>query len=315
MIIVGDKSTPESWRHIPGIMFLSLTDQHNSEFTLFSKALPERHYARKNLGYLLAAKETSDFIYETDDDNYPIINPLYPSWNVSSKVVVNVEPTWINVYSQFEPKLDDKEIQIWPRGLPLTCITTKKGEQKEQMSTKQVSRVNLIQGLAEGNPDVDAIFRMVNNNPSTIKFKENHDYVLPINAISPTNSQTTWWSRSIFPLLYLPATCTFRVTDILRGIVALRFLHSREETVKYTSPRVFQERNEHDLIKDFVDELPIILNIEDFTRQLYSTIVPSSMYLYLREAYNLAAGKGLVTQEEFSILESWIFECNRIDGI
>ena len=74
-IVVGDRKTPDSWRH-PKCTFISLEDQLNSEFTM-AKLLPVNHYTRKNLGYLHAIKKGADAIIDTDDDNFPNIS----RWN------------------------------------------------------------------------------------------------------------------------------------------------------------------------------------------------------------------------------------------
>ena len=42
-------------------------------------------------------------------------------------------------------------------------------------------------------------------------------------AYSPFNSQNTIWFKEIFPLLYLPVSCSMRATDIIRGLVAREY--------------------------------------------------------------------------------------------
>ena len=55
--------------------FLSIHNQNYLKFS-FSKKCPINNYARKNIGYLIAYKNNSDVIVETDDDNYPYNNFL-----------------------------------------------------------------------------------------------------------------------------------------------------------------------------------------------------------------------------------------------
>ena len=54
--------------------------------------------------------------------------------------------------------------------------------------------------FCEGNPDVDAIYRIINKNID-IKFRNNFKFSLG-KAFSPLNSQNTIWSKEVFPLLY-----------------------------------------------------------------------------------------------------------------
>ncbi len=72
-IVIGDTKSPEKFE-LDGCRFLSIDDQEKLNFRL-AKILPKRHYARKNLGYLLA--KDHDVIIETDDDNFPYYTYWY----------------------------------------------------------------------------------------------------------------------------------------------------------------------------------------------------------------------------------------------
>ena len=56
--------------------------------------------------------------------------------------------------------------------------------------------------------------------------------------------------------MYLPSYCSFRMTDIWRSYVAQRIAWECGWSVLYHEPTVWQERNEHNLMKDFEDEIP-----------------------------------------------------------
>ena len=79
-------------------------------------------------------------------------------------------------------------------------------------------------------------------------------------AYSPSNSQNTIWFKEIFPLLYLPVSCSMRATDIIRGLVAMKILQNDNKKILFYGTSVFQKRNEHNLLKDFEDEIPVYLN-------------------------------------------------------
>jgi len=121
----------------------------------YAKICPERHYARKNIGYLLACRDGAEVIIETDDDNLP--RPGF--WHTrqrQQKVEAVEEPGWINVYRYFTDRL------IWPRGLPLTAV-----QRVSPILTEASTRDSPIQqGLADENPDVDAIFRLTSPLPA-----------------------------------------------------------------------------------------------------------------------------------------------------
>ncbi len=63
-IVIGDAKSPETFE-LDGCDFWSLPRQGTLEFTLASM-LPTGHYARKNLGYLLARRNGAEIIVEAD---------------------------------------------------------------------------------------------------------------------------------------------------------------------------------------------------------------------------------------------------------
>ena len=67
--VIGDKKTPKDFKIKYG-NYINPEFQKKLKFK-FSKICPFNSYARKNIGYLILAKNRNDFIVETDDDNYP----------------------------------------------------------------------------------------------------------------------------------------------------------------------------------------------------------------------------------------------------
>ena len=99
VIVVGDTKTPETWEGT-GCEFLSIENQLRI-FPNLGAITPNRHYARKNFGYLKAKDSGADWIYETDDDNYPVKNPF----DVRSLEVIastfKSSSRWLNIYAIF----------------------------------------------------------------------------------------------------------------------------------------------------------------------------------------------------------------------
>ena len=158
LIVIGDKKTPKDFKLKFGDYF-SFNDQKNLNLK-FAKICPANNYARKNIGYLLSFLK-NDIIIETDDDNYPKLKFFTSRKNHSVKNIKN--HSWINIYKIFNK---NTEI-IWPRGLPLDEVDST----KIKVSNKKVTnKFNLQQGVADINPDVDAIYRILNKRIN-IKFK------------------------------------------------------------------------------------------------------------------------------------------------
>ena len=298
VIVVGDTKTPDTW---DGTDFDYLSISRQIElYGDFANEIPTRHYARKNLGYLQAKSYGVDWIYETDDDNIPTGSPFLPRNLIFQAETYSSDSKWLNVYEIFG--YSSKEVKpplIWPRGFDLRSL---------KASTKNAGGYEVSapiqQGLADGDPDVDAIYRLVLGN--FVKFKESQPVALKRNQICPTNSQTTWWHSSVHQLMYLPSTCTFRLTDILRGYVAWRIIQERNETISFHTPIVHQDRNEHDLLRDFVDENELYLHSDNLISDLINltlTGLPTSAQILA--CYEILEKRGVVQKSELDLINRW----------
>lgn len=213
-------------------------------FGTFADAIPYKHYSRKNLGYLHAIRQGAELILETDDDNIPYDTfGQELSRSVSGRLVDG--PGWVNIYKHFT---DDAH--IWPRGLPLDAIDNR--GRVTPLATS--SPCPIQQYLADNDPDVDAVYRLTNKRPVFFE-REARPVVLAKDVWVPFNSQNTVFFREAFPLLYLPCFVSFRMTDIWRSFVAQAALAHHGLSVSFHPPTVEQLRNEHDLMKDFADEV------------------------------------------------------------
>lgn len=296
-IVIGDKKSPGHF-DLDGCDFWSLKRQKELSFKL-TELLPVGHYSRKNLGYLLAKKHGAQMIMETDDDNYPL-ESFWQKLDCSPKQVVReIKNTgWINVYRLFT------EEKIWPRGFPLEKIN----DAVEEFAALSPAEVNcpIQQGLADENPDVDAVFRLTCSLP--ISFKQNIEVALGEKSWSPFNSQNTLWFEEAMPLMYLPSHCSFRMTDIWRSLVAQRIAWENGWGVLYYSPTVWQERNEHNLLRDFEDEVEGYLNNDKIVSALTGiklTRGVEAIYDNLISCYDLMISEGWIGGEEGAMVRAW----------
>lgn len=292
-VLMGDTKSPSSFK-MEGCDFWGIDQQEKMNFSL-AAILPKKHYARKNLGYLEAIKGGANAILETDDDNIPrddFWNPL--PLEVSC---ANYKDTgWLNVYRFFTEKM------IWPRGFPLERIQNT----LEGSAGSQNIYCPIQQGLADENPDVDAIYRLTY--PLPINFEIKNRVALGKNAWCPFNSQNTYWHKKAFPLLYLPSYCTFRMTDIWRSYVAQRIAWECGWSILFREPTVWQERNEHDLMRDFRDEIEGYNNNLKIAAELQKlTLKPGEQYQFenLEYCYRLLVEMKVVGEEELPLLKAW----------
>lgn len=291
LIVVGDEKTPNDWVY-KNSKFISIKSK--VEFGL-SSHLKHNHYSIKNIGYLTAIMNNADLIYDTDDDNTPNEN-----WRIRKEQVEaheSVGEGWYNAYNIFSNEY------LWARGFSL-----KELKMKSKVGYRKFRTSSIQQGLADGDPDVDAILRLVFGKPT--KFTENKNLYINKNTWCPFNSQSTWFFPKAYPLLYLPIHATFRMTDIWRSFVAQRCLWEIGEGVTFHSPsEVFQDRNEHDLMKDFQDEIPGYLHNDKIVEILSSLkLKEGQQYMCdnLFTCYAALINNNILPKEEILSVRAWI---------
>lgn len=297
LVVVGDRKTPDNWQY-ENVTYLSPADQIDCGYTIV-EALPWNHYCRKMIGYLYAMEQGAEIIIDTDDDNIPKSEWGFPTFDGSFNQFPELSG-FINMYRYFT------DMRIWPRGFPLQYLHDSI-QQDVLPLTENRTRIGIWQGLADGNPDVDAIYRLTDDTPCF--FKEEKPIALSEGTICPFNSQNTAFRREVFPLLYLPSHVTFRFTDILRGLVAQPILWAAGYNLGFSSATVLQERNPHDYLKDFESEIPCYLYAErviDLVKEIVSPDV--SLQENLLNAYITLGKNGLVPPEEGQVITAWLHD-------
>lgn len=242
-------------------------------------------------------------------------------------------PNWINVYRFFT---DD--VQIWPRGLPLNEIRrlqtadcrpkTKDGRRKTEDGGREALggdleisgfqdfsvlnfplRAPIQQGLVNGSPDVDAVWRLTQDRP--FDFADRASVWLAPGQWCPFNTQSTWWWPVAYPLLYIPSYCSFRMCDIWKSFVAQRCLWAMDLGVVFHAPEVVQDRNEHNLMKDFADEVPGYLQNDRIAEVLEGVHLSSGADAVgdnLRRCYEALIAEGIFPQKEAGLVEAWLMD-------
>ncbi|HEY6503457.1 MAG TPA: STELLO glycosyltransferase family protein, partial [Chitinophagaceae bacterium] len=158
--------------------------------------------------------------------------------------------------------------------------------------------------LADEDPDVDAIYRLVSNTPCVFQKKE--PVVLEKGTSCPFNSQNTAIQKELFPLLFLPSFVTFRFTDILRGIIAQPILWQHGYRLGFTEATVVQKRNEHDYLKDFESEVPMYLHTEKSLEAVSRSVSSGSVTDNLYSAYEALLKINVVEEREMTVLKEWL---------
>lgn len=283
-VIVADKRTP-SWPPVDGrITLLTASDQLWLPYATV-KHLPWNHFGRKNLGYLFAIAHGARWIYDTDDDN--LLKPLPPAdtdggdrYDIDTGVLEAAAHTFqsatpvvcgdsVRALRVFNPYPLFGAAGAWPRGLPLDavvptttgCNATGVAAAVELQQPHTAGRIVIWQSLADMNPDVDAIFRLTR--PPQFSFASTGGRMLaavPAEGLyAPFNAQATLFHHDAFWSLLLPTTVHSRVSDIWRSYIAQRVMRDHGQRLAFTSPRVWQNRTQHDFLRDFDSEHDLYL--------------------------------------------------------
>lgn len=294
LIVIGDNKSPANW-FCENVDYFSSEDQLGLNFEL-TKILPFNHYCRKMIGYLKAIQDGAEIIVDTDDDNIPKLDWSFPSFEGEYEVIKE-NKGFVNIYQLYT------DLKIWARGLPLKLINTDFKLEKN-LEEKQC-RVGVWQGLADEDPDVDAIYRLTCDEPCY--FKDRAPIVLGKNTISPFNTQNTIIKKELFPLLYLPTYVTFRFTDILRGLVAQPIMWLYGYELGFTNATVVQKRNPHDYMRDFISEIPMFENCEKVVKIVSENIYgDETIEFNLYSAYKALLKENIVEEKELLVLTKWL---------
>lgn len=297
VIVVGDKKSPENY-NCDNVIFLSADNTYGFEL---EKTLPFNHYSRKMLGYLYAMRAGADIIIDTDDDNIPYDNFGFPEFDDNFNLIA-ADDDFINIYQFFTKH------KIWPRGLPLNYINKKTSYEIKNQNL----HVGVWQGLADGDPDVDAIYRLTDNTPCYFD-QDKEPLVLQSGCVCPFNTQNTAYRRELFELLYLPTTVSFRFTDILKGLIAQPLMWNENFLLGFTNATVLQERNVHDYMKDFESEIPCYLYSEKVVNIAKSVVKPGIALKHnLYNVYNALCDAGITQSTEMDNLDAWLTDCEKL---
>lgn len=259
-IVVGDRKSPKDWA-CDGVVYLSL-DEQLKVAPDFCRHLPENTYTRKMVGYLYAFSKGAEAIFESDDDNIPYpgaeaVVEAHLAHRGALRPALASDCGWVNIYDAFGAP------HTWPRGYPMHKLKAADAGHREDATALPWG---VLQYLADGDPDVDAVYRMTHG--AETWFARQRELSLARGSYTPFNSQATLWVPETFPLMFLPLGVPDRVTDILRGYIALACLWANGQTLGCASPVVYQIRNAHNLLRDFEQEIDLYRHGDHWSRDL-----------------------------------------------
>lgn len=236
LVVVGDLKTPKDFKLERGI-YVSPKDQEAYDPAL-SEAIGWNSIQRRNFGFLWAKDMGADIIATVDDDNVPL-----PGWGENLIVGQEVEANFYETdLPAFDPVGATNYPHLWHRGYPLQLVAKRDYSRR----TRRKVRVDIQADFWNGDPDVDAICRMINAPDCTFGAEY---FPLAANRISPFNSQNTFLCASVLPD-YFMMPHVGRMDDIWASFYA----QAKGHRVVFNRATVRQDRNVHDLTVDMRGE-------------------------------------------------------------
>lgn len=210
----------------------------------------------------------------------------------------------------FNPYVHFGQSTIWPRGYPLEYI----GSPQTRNYMLSSSEIPIIQqGLVNGDPDVDALFRITRKSKGkklNLTFDgQAPNLILPSNTFAPFNSQNTLFLYEAFWALVLPISVTDRATDIYRSYWAQKLLTLIGHKLAFIPPKTFQNRNPHSYLKDAEDELEIYFNMGKLSSFLATWECPPRLTHFFKCVLKLTTDmveKKFFQTMDFNLIDAWL---------
>ena len=174
------------------------------------------------------------------------------------------------------------------------------------------------QGVVNGDPDMDAIFRLTRKRtltPLDVKFDPAAPPVIvPEGVFSPFNSQNTLFHYDALWALLLPTTTTFRICDIWRGYWAQRLLWEIGGQLGFFPPNAYQMRNAHNYMSDAEDEKDMYFDTDRLIDFLSSWSCPKHMTFFQCVELLSAdmATEGFWGQADADVTQLWLEDLRNI---
>jgi hypothetical protein len=215
------------------------TDCQAKKWPKLSRLIGWNCIQRRNFAILEAFERGAEIVALIDDDNIP-----YKNWFEEIYLYKKIRSKLVSINRKvFDPVGFTNHKNLWHRGYPLELINKRKYKIK---GTKLIMP-DIQANFWDGDPDVDAITRFIF--APECKFKRKY-FPFHSNKISPFNSQNTLLKRKVIKDYFL-----FPHVGRMDDIWASYYVTSKKYKVIYGEPTVYQNRNVHNYLTDFKNEI------------------------------------------------------------
>lgn len=267
LFVVGDLKTPEYETRAlceqVSAVYLSPTDQEKWKC---SEAISWNCIQRRNAGFLEALKWGADIIHSYDDDNIPLERDYYDRFEmVMDQPFAGVEVVgkngWVDPGAFLRP-------QAKHRGYPMQV------PHSAEYRGVTGAKIGAVAGACLANPDIDATTRIVSApDVQQVSLLLDAGCVVSNKSWTVFNSQNSAVLREFVPAWFMWPFAG-RHDDIFASLLVQRVMRERTCQLHLGQPYVFQNRNEHDLVKDLRAEVDGYANVVKLAEILDHIFLP-----------------------------------------
>ena len=212
--------------------------------------LPWNCIQRRNVAVLKAVCDGADAVVTIDDDNFIAEQDYFAHCAATGGRLTlpayGKAGEWFNV-CRFLTTANN--YQFVPRGYGMAARADLDDGSTPVACVPLSLPLAVVAGFWLGDPDIDAATRLAHP-VEVIRYRLDHNFFLAPGARSPFNSQNTLLARAVLPAYFLSPNVG-RYDDIFASFIVKRIADHLGWGVSFGRPLVRQERNEHDLLRDF----------------------------------------------------------------
>ena len=105
------------------------------------------------------------------------------------------------------------------------------------------------------------------------------------------------------------------MSDIWRSFIAQRICWENDWSILHSNSTVIHKRNDHNLMKDFQDEIPGYINNNNIARDLDKLILKKGINKIpynMIKCYELFCKNNLINIKELELLKCWLDDIDKI---
>lgn len=311
IIVAGDHKTPhEEVRALLKPLDVRYLDPKAQEKLghASSEAIGWNCIQRRNIALLEALKSRPDVIVTVDDDNIPIDSKYFSDFaDILSRpfngLAARGAAGWFDAGGFLLPPAPH-------RGLP---PEQRRGAPAPHMSAAVGAKVGVAAGLWLGDPDTDAMTRIVNA-PLVHHVSDlmNAGLVVDPQCFAPFNTQNTAYAAEVAPLMPMWIGIG-RYDDIWASLFAQRIMMTTGHHVHFGRPYVWQQRNEQDLQVNLENEAFGDRNTARFAEDLRQADVGGGSILErMQRLFDAVSALDYVPARMKTFAKAWCADIDRI---